>query len=115
MQDHLPKPWANLMLFARKDLVAKDSEGVKKLITTYLQASDYVLKNPSWAKALIVKDFGHTPKTSALVYSVFYYTKTGKIDPRVLTNAINFLVEFKLVKKGEAPKLADLLAPGVSR
>lgn len=69
-----------------------------------MQACDYVLKNPNWAKALIVKDFGHTPKTGALVYSVFHYTKTGKIDPRVLTNAINFLMEFKLVKKRRHPK-----------
>lgn len=46
VQDHLPKPWANLMFFARKDLVAKDPEGVKKLITAYFAGLRLRSKEP---------------------------------------------------------------------
>lgn len=108
VRDYLPKEWTDVAVFARRDLAEKSPELVRRAVKAIVQAGDYVVKNPDWAKEKMRTALGHPPEVARLVYSELQYGKDGKISRAGLENIVNFLIEYGIVPKDKMPPLDKL-------
>lgn len=108
IRDYLPKEWADVMIFARKEVTEKSPDVVKRAVKAIVQAGDYVAKNPDWAMEKMKVSLGHAPEVAKLVYSELQYGKDGRISRAGLQNIVNFLIEYGIVPKEKMPSLDKL-------
>lgn len=104
----LPKEWMTDIVVAHKDFARKNPETVKRMVKAILSALTFVQENPTWSIERLRTALGYSPEAAKLVFERLRYGKDGKINPRAVENARNFLIEFGIVTKEKAPPVEQL-------
>lgn len=110
---HLPKPWIEGTYVAHRDFIAKKPEVVMKTVRGVFQAIDFIRANRAWAAEMLVAKSRFTPAGAKLAVDekVLFPQLGQKISRRTLQNVMNFMVEYKLIKKERLPAVDSLLYP----
>lgn len=111
--DHLPKEWIDGAYLARKDFVEKEPQAVMKTVKGVFQAIDFVRANRSWAATQLVSHLRLSPAGARLaVDEKILFPRLGqKISRKALTNVINSLLEYGVIKKERLLPLDKILYP----
>lgn len=100
--DYLPKEWMDLVVIARKDLVEKNLDAVKKAIKGVLQGAGFVMTSPAWTNEKLKSLFGYSEEAAKEVYPKLQYGRDGSISRGAIENVRNFLIQYGLLKEDEA-------------
>lgn len=106
--DYLPKQWIEKVAFARKDFIQKEPETARRIVKAMVAATNFVDQNRSWAIAALTKEFGFAPHAAEEAYRFLNFKTDGKIERQAVENVVNFLLEYGLLRKGEAPVVDEL-------
>ena len=103
LPDYLPKPWADVTVFAHKGFVKAKPKVVGKTLKALFQATDFIMKNRSWAVKTLKAKFGHSEGVAKQLHKLsLRYGKTGKIDRKAMANIRGFLIEYGILPKEKA-------------
>lgn len=105
VRDYLPKPWVDLVAFARTDVAEKRPEAVRRTVRGLLQGAQAVLKEPEWAMKKLQTEFGYAEGLARMIYPGLKYGKDGQLERQALDNVRSFLIEYGLVVKEKTPPL----------
>lgn len=95
--DYLPKPWADYVVTAHKNLLATRPEVVRRSIKAILETGDFINKNPAWAQEKMKEMQGLPPQAAELVLKELVFATDARIERQALDNVRNFLIDYKLV------------------
>ncbi|MEE8449396.1 MAG: ABC transporter substrate-binding protein [Thermodesulfobacteriota bacterium] len=111
--NYLPKPWIEGTYVAHKDFIAKNPKVVMKTLRGIFQAIDYVRVHREWAAQKLVVKIHYSPAGAKLAVDekVLYPQLGRKISRRALENVINFLVEYRFMKREKLPSVDAMLHP----
>lgn len=105
--DHLPKPWVEHAVLARKDFARTKPELVRKILKATIQATDFVRKNPGWATNKIKGFQGISEEAAKIVYDNVQFTATGKLERKAVENVRRVLIEYGILTE-KTPPVDDL-------
>lgn len=110
LQDYLPKPWGQHMVFARKELVGKASPLVKRGVKAMMQTADFLGKNPAWGVETMKAQYGYNDAAAKIVYSAYYegMEGSGRIEAKGFENVKNFLLEYGVLSRDKTLALEEL-------
>lgn len=100
--DYQPKEWIERGVFVRRDLASRNPDLVKQGIKVMLAAADYLQQNPGWIAAFLMRAYGYSETAAAQAQKglvAFPYKENGRVDPKAMKNAANFLAEYGLAEK----------------
>lgn len=104
----LPKDRASDVVTAHKDFVRNNPETVRRVLKAILASLAFVRENRAWAIEKLRTRWGFSPEAAKLVYEGLSYGKDGKINPKGVENARNFLIDFGIVPKEKVPPVEQL-------
>lgn len=108
VSEFLPKQWTDMVLIARRDFAAQRPSDLKKVIRGYHMATDFVMKNPDWAVEKMKTLMGYPEGAARRVLPLLNWGENWEVDPKVVKNVRDFLVEYGLVEKEKSPELEKL-------
>lgn len=110
ISDYFPKPWLGTHLVARRDSVKDEAGVVGRVVKASLESIRFVLENRPWAIERMKANNAFSEEAAKLVHEKMRgrFTKDGRIAPKSVENYVNFLVEFGLIRKEEAPKVEEV-------
>lgn len=108
VRDYLPSPWMDLVVAARKELVDKNPELVRRATRAILQANSFITKNPEWAVEKMKSEFNFPQELASSLLPFLKYSSEGKVEAKALENVRNFLIEYGIVPEDKVPKLEQL-------
>ncbi len=106
--DYTPKEWLQLVLIAHTDMPKQKPKSVKGVVTAIFKAGQAIIKEKEWTLATMESTFGYSKNLARTMYPKLRYGSEGKINVAGLRNVRQFLIDFKLVKKGKVPPLKSL-------
>ena len=109
--DYLPKPWVAYSVFATRKFVQNQPDTVSKVIKSLLQATDFIGKNPIWAINKMKSLSRYSDKAARAMYDILHFSKDGRISRKGLENVLNFLIDYRLIKKENVPPVETLYNP----
>ena len=101
VRPYLPKEWMDTMIASHRNTVAKRPAEVKKTIQGMLEAGQFVLADRAWATKKMMSYWRHSEGLAQKVYTMLSYGKGGRISRRAVENMLKFMVDFKILKKGQ--------------
>ena len=108
LRANLPRKWMGMVLFAGRKVVQEKPRIVSAGVKAILAAADFVERNPEWTLAKLKSYSRFSEEAVKEVYATLRFSKDGKIDPEALKNAIDFLLEYRIVRKEKAPALENI-------
>lgn len=103
VRDYLPKEWADIIIYARKDFIKSNPDAVGKTVRAVLQGSSFVLKNRDWALEKMKSFTYYSEDAAKLVYAELKYGADGRINVKGLENARTFFIDYGVIRKEKAP------------
>lgn len=103
IRDYLPKKWTDAVVVARRDYLDKNPATAKKAVTALFRSFDFITKNPQWSVARLKSFLEYSDELAKGVYQAVQYGGDGRVDPEILQNVTNFMVENGLLPKEQAP------------
>lgn len=101
--DHLPKPWTDLVVFARKDFTKSKPAVVRQTLKGLLQSVNFIQKDPRWAVEKM-KSFSRFPEKAAkLVQEDFQFTTDGRLDQKAVENLRTTLIKYGVLTEKAPP------------
>jgi len=104
----LPREWADLIIYARKDLAEKRPETVKRAVQALLLGAIAVLKDNAWALAKIRSAFNYPEGVDKMIHVELRYGKDGRINPKAIENVRTFVIQHGIIAADKAPALERL-------
>ena len=104
----LAKGATTAILVAHKDFARKNPETVKRAVKGMLAAVTFLQENRSWSVEKMRSALGYSAEAANLLFEQLSFGKDGKIDPRVVENARNFLIEYGIVPREKVPPAGQL-------
>ena len=101
MRGRLPPDWSNQVLYARRDLVDKKPETVKRLVKAVFQSTDFIQDNRAWSVERLKSSMGFVEEAAQLIHEHLRFSRDGKINRKALENVRDFLAEFQLFPRGK--------------
>lgn len=113
MEQYLPRGILAQGLFARRDLIEKKPDLVRKVVKGYLRGAEFYAKNPDWAIEKMQKEsaFGYSAEAAKIAYPKIRYTD-GKAEMKRIESTMAFLLEYGLVAKEKMPSVGAIYAKG---
>lgn len=102
---YLPKDKVNIVIYPRTSVVENKPQAVKKAIGVVLKSLNYVLENRDWSLEKMKTISKYNRKEAEMVFASMGAGKDGKINKKGVMNALDFLVEFGVIKEDKAPPL----------
>lgn len=106
--DHLPKEWSDQAVVARKELVEKNPDLVKRGVNAVLESGRFISADPDWAIAKLEKALKVPREIAKEALAAGDYSKDGRITQKVMENVLGLLLDYGLVKKEKTPDLRTL-------
>lgn len=104
----LPQPWIDQAVVALKEFVRTKPELAKKAIRGISKAGAYIGANPDYAVKKVMSLKGYDRATAELSMKGIAYSGAPVIDRAGVANVRGFLLEYGLIKAGEAPPVEKL-------
>lgn len=108
IREFLPTPWQENSLIIRRERLEVNPEPLRRGTRAFLQAAAFVGENSAWAMAKLKANYGYSEQVAKLVYQVYRYDKTGRLDPLALENVLKFMKEHGLVPREAAVPMDKL-------
>ncbi len=101
--DYLPKPWTDLVVFARKNFTRSKPDLVRKTLRALLQSTNFIQKNSRWTVDKM-KSFSRFPEEAAkLVQKDFQFTTTGRLDRKAVENLRKVFIQYGVLTEKAPP------------
>jgi len=109
--DYLPKEWVGSVIFSTKGMVKTKTDSVRRVVRAVLQATDFIRKNPAWAMEKMKSLSAYSDEAAKIIYAreAQRFTKDGKISKAGLENVKNFLIQYDIIPKEQAPSIDEVL------
>lgn len=101
IQGFLPSEWSNHTVLTQKEFGEKHPEKLKRIIKGVFRATEFILKNPSWAKEKMKASLGYTDPVADTVFAGLHFGK-GTLSPKAIENIRTFLIDYGILK-GKVP------------
>lgn len=109
MADYLPKEWADIILFAHKDIIKDRPDALRRVVKAILKSSDFIMTNRSWSVEKLKTTQGVSEEGARLMFEQFHLSRTGKIERKAMENMRNLFIEYEIIPKGTtAPPVEDM-------
>lgn len=111
MADYLPKEWVGSVIFSTKGMVKTKTDSVRRVVRAVLQATAFIRKNPAWAMEKMKSLSAYSDEAANIIYAreAQRFTKDGKISKAGLENVKNFLIQYDIIPKEQAPSVDEVL------
>lgn len=103
--DYLPREWSETPLVARTGFASRFPRELVKAMKGYFKATDFIQANRYWAVENMKTALGYEEDLARFMYPKLMYGREGKINPKVVENIVNFLIEFGIVAKEKVPPI----------
>ena len=108
LREYLPAKWLERVLAARNPLIEKRPEVVRKVIKAFFQATDFIMKERTWAMEKMKSFSGYSPEAAELLYPALRYNPDGRFEKEAVENTLKFLVDYGLLPRDKAPAAETL-------
>jgi ABC-type nitrate/sulfonate/bicarbonate transport system substrate-binding protein len=108
VNEYLPRPWTDVVIFSRAGFAKEQPEAVKKSIKAIMQGADYLQKNRAWTIKKLMSQYGYSEGLAGSIFPNLKYGREGRVDRQALENIKRFLLDFKLIPKAKAPNIEDV-------
>lgn len=107
VRDYQPKPWAAYTIVARKDLVQKEPDTVRRIVRSILEANRFIMSKEGkpWALAKMKEVSNYSDDAAKVIYDTLDLSRDGKLEREAVKNLANFMVEYGLMKAAEVPSM----------
>lgn len=104
----IPKEWTDLTIFALIDFVEKSPEVTRKIVKAVVKGGQYVMKDRNWAVEKMRSVFRYPPQVAEQMYDYLRYGPDGKISRKSVETVRDFMVEYGLIARDQAPPLEKI-------
>ena len=112
--DYLPREWCYLIISATREMIKNNPDKISKAVKAILLASAFINGHRSWAIDKMQAK-GLSRAAAEAVAKRLRYSEDGKINRKALKNVRKFLLDYGIIKRGKAPKTADLYTDRFTR
>jgi NitT/TauT family transport system substrate-binding protein len=111
------KPWVAYTITARKDFVAKETDTLRRIVGSILEADRFIMSKAGkpWAIAKMKEESKYSDEAAEAIYATLDLSADGRIDPKAIKNLTDFMVEYDLLKPGEVPPADTLFTDAAVR
>lgn len=105
---YLPKKYSLInsnIVTSRRDYLKANPETVGKAVKAIIEGVNFLSKNHSWVLAKLKSEWKYDRPVGEMMLARLKYNLDGKIDPDRLKNAVEFLLEYEVLKKKDAPRI----------
>lgn len=110
VEDYLPKPWSDNLVFVTKELAKARPEAVRRAVSGHFEAMEFAKSSQAWAIEKLKSGLGFSDAAAKYVADISFPKREKRLNPEALKNVRNFLVEYGLVKKEGLPALETLFS-----
>lgn len=107
LEPYLPKPWIDVVLWVKKDLLNKP-QAKDRLVKGLLQSLEFVQKNREWSVQRMVSPLRRSKEVASRIFPYLVYKPAARINGRAVDNVRNFLIKYKVITPEKAPSLESL-------
>ncbi len=98
-RDYLPKDWADIVLVS-SDRFRKSSPGVlRRMLKAWFEAREVARTDYDWAVKRLVAAGQYKEKIAQKIAKIQFVPENTRLNIKAMENVINYMLEYKLIKK----------------